>query len=258
MTGLHVRQIAGLGWRPDTPDIRDRVWRPKAAIGELPDSVDLCSTGFMPPVYSQGALGSCTANAIAAAYEFEQRRQGQSDFMPSRLFIYYGEREIENTISIDCGAEIRDGIKVINRLGVPDETVWPYEIGKFADKPSQEAYDAALKHQTISYASINVEETPIELCLASGTPIICGLTVYHWFTQPGPGGRLYPTDEVEIIGGHAILIVGYLDIGGARHVKIRNSWGLGYGEFGYCYMPMTWLCQDWHAQDFWAITEVAA
>jgi hypothetical protein len=44
-------------------------------------SVDL--RGSMPPVYDQGELGSCTANAIAAAYEYDQIHQHEKSlFVP--------------------------------------------------------------------------------------------------------------------------------------------------------------------------------
>ena len=59
-----------------------------------------------------------TGNAIAAAIEFDLLKQKLPDFMPSRLFIYYNEREIEGTINEDSGAMIRDGIKSVNKQGV--------------------------------------------------------------------------------------------------------------------------------------------
>ena len=99
----------------------------------LPAKVDLRPQ--CPPVYDQGQLGSCTANGIAAAIEFDQRKQGNKEFVPSRLFIYYNERVIEGTVSQDSGAQIRDGVKVVAKLGAPPETDWPYNIAKFAQKP---------------------------------------------------------------------------------------------------------------------------
>src|SRR5690349_9049943 len=107
-----------LGWQPDTPDFRDFTYQVAKPVA-LPAAVDLRPR--MPGVYDQGDLGSCTANAIAAAFEYEQVRCGLADFMPSRLFIYYNERRMEGTISSDAGAMIRDGIKSVNKLGVCSE-----------------------------------------------------------------------------------------------------------------------------------------
>ena len=117
MARLITRSPGWYGWTPDLPDHRDLVYQaPLARIGPLPPKVDLRRE--CPPVYSQGSLGSCTANAIAAALEFDQMKQKERDvFPPSRLFIYYNERVIEKSIDEDSGAMIRDGIKSVAKQG---------------------------------------------------------------------------------------------------------------------------------------------
>src|SRR5437867_10708726 len=120
---LAVRPIQRFGWVPDLPDARDFLFSaPEAVLAALPTKVDLRRQ--MPPVYDHGQLGSCTANAIAAAFEYDQVLQKLADFMPSRLFIYYNERAIEGTVASDSGAMIRDGIKSVAKLGVCDEQLW--------------------------------------------------------------------------------------------------------------------------------------
>jgi C1A family cysteine protease len=113
---LHTRHVKRYGWTPDLPDARDFLFTaPESVLSALPTQVDLRSK--CPPVYDQGQLGSCTANAIGAAFEFMQNKQSLTDFVPSRLFVYYNEREVEGTVSQDSGAMIRDGIKSVNQLG---------------------------------------------------------------------------------------------------------------------------------------------
>src|SRR6188472_1657867 len=112
---LPKRRVERFGWKPDLPDARDYLYSaPEAVLTELPTKVDLRRQ--CPPVYDQGQLGSCTGNAIGAAFQFDQRKQKLPDFMPSRLFIYFGEREIEGSIGSDSGAMIRDGLKVVAKL----------------------------------------------------------------------------------------------------------------------------------------------
>src|SRR5438445_13260812 len=131
------------GWVPDLPDQRDLVYSaPAPFIMALPTAVDLRPQ--CPPVYDQGQLGSCTGNAIAGAIEFERLKQKLTDFVPSRLFIYYNERVIEGTVRSDSGAQIRDGIKSVASQGVCPETEWPYDITKFEQKPPSKAYADAL------------------------------------------------------------------------------------------------------------------
>ena len=80
------KYLGHYGWMPDVPDHRDLVYA-AARITTLPPSVDL--RPGCPPVYDQGQLGSCTANAIAAVIQFEQIRQKEpKPFAPSRLFIW--------------------------------------------------------------------------------------------------------------------------------------------------------------------------
>src|SRR5437763_15228736 len=117
-----------------------------------PPSVDLRAE--CPPVYDQGQLGSCTANGIGGAIEFDQRKQGTREFSPSRLFIYYNERVIEGTVSQDAGAQIRDGIKTVAKLGAPPETDWPYDISKFTQRPPTQAYSDAKQDLVAAYARV--------------------------------------------------------------------------------------------------------
>ncbi|HAF20187.1 MAG TPA: peptidase, partial [Chloroflexi bacterium] len=85
------RKIARYGWIPDLPDERDHIYAaPPQFLSALPPSTDLRS--LCPGVYDQGMLGSCTANAIGGAIEFDRMKQKLTDFVPSRLFIYYNER----------------------------------------------------------------------------------------------------------------------------------------------------------------------
>jgi C1A family cysteine protease len=115
----------GLGWMPDLPDNRDHLYSaPLAKLRVLPTKVDLRRR--CPRVYNQGQIGSCTANAIAAAIEFDRKKQKLRDFIPSRLFIYYNERSIEHSIPLDNGAQIRDGIKSVAKQGACPETEWTY------------------------------------------------------------------------------------------------------------------------------------
>ncbi len=105
---LSTRKVQKFGWVPDLPDQRDFLYAAPAPFqSNTPPSVDL--TSQCPPPYDQGQLGSCTANAIAAAIEFDQKKANLTEFTPSRMFIYFNERTMENTVNSDSGAQIRDG-----------------------------------------------------------------------------------------------------------------------------------------------------
>jgi C1A family cysteine protease len=253
---LLVRETRWYGWRPDLPDARDLMFAPRPqVIGALPPRVDLRQ--YMPNVYDQGNLGSCTANAIAAALQFTQIKQKEPDFVPSRLFIYYNERVMEDSVNSDAGAEIRDGVKSVNKLGAPPEKLWPYVISKFKSKPPAAAFKAALAHQSISYQRVPRDLNHMRACLAEGFPYVFGFSVYDGFESDAcarTGVLNVPGKDEKLLGGHAVLAVGYDDA--SRRFYVRNSWGDSWGQKGYFTMPYEYMANRGLASDFWTIRRV--
>lgn len=242
------------GWKVDLLDIRDRFFIPHwFDLLKLPQSVDLRAQ--CPPVYDQGQLGSCTANAIAGAVQFDQMKQQEQSFMPSRLFIYYNEREKEGTVNSDAGAAIRDGIKSVNTLGVPPESEWPYIIDQFTVKPTDQCYQDAMLHRSLSYQRIMHSPDHMKACLANGLPFVFGFTVYESFesAEVAQTGMVPMPERGEaVLGGHAAMAVGYQE--DEQVFIVRNSWGSAWGQQGYCMMPYTYL--QHLASDFWVIQTV--
>lgn len=255
----------GFGWVRDRPDPSDRFLKAPAFAepAPRPKSVDL--TAKMPHVYDQGPIGSCTANAIAAAVQHARRVHDKpDDFVPSRLFIYYQERKMERSIYTDSGAQIRDGIASIAEFGVPPEPEWPYDnvpghpvTGVFPPnarsimEPPKAVMERALPFKTISYAPLKQDAAVLESCLASGYPFIFGYTVFDnfdsdtkWLRTPGAGDRITPY-------GHAVLAVGYDQT--RRVFRIRNSWGADANDHGYFDMDYDYVLASNLTSDFWVV-----
>jgi len=250
-------KVAGYGWVRDLPDQRDFLYAPPPAVAAaLPAQADLRAQ--FPAPYNQEQLGSCTANAIAGALQFLEGKEGSpAPVMPSRLFIYYNERDLEGSTGSDSGAQIRDGIKTVARQGFCPESEWPYEIASFAQKPPAACYQDALKERVSEYLRLTPATVPLLTCLASGYPFVFGFSVYESFESarvaqtgvanlPGPNERL--------VGGHAVVAVGY-DQSSGRFL-VRNSWGAQWGMGGHFTLPYQYLTDPMLAADFWTIRKV--
>jgi len=201
------------GWKPDLPDARDHLFAAPPRTAPLPPSADL--RAGMPPVYDQGQLGSCTGNATAAAMQFNRIKQdvAGAKLVPSRLFIYYGEREIERTVDQDAGAQIRDGIKTLAKHGACFESgdaSWPYDIAKFAEKPPQACFDAAKLDKAVQYQRVNnADINQIKACLADGYPIVFGFTVYPSFESEDVAKHGFvpmPGKHESVLGGQIAMV----------------------------------------------------
>lgn len=244
-------------WKRDTPSDQD-VYH-NFTIGKLHDSIKVIDLrDKFSPVYNQGKLGSCTANGIAGAYEFDEMKQNEEKvFVPSRLFIYYNERKVNNTIGKDSGASIRDSVMEIVNVGVCPESLWPYDITKYKDCPPQECYDDAIKHKCIEYKRVNQDLQQLKQCLIEGYPIIFGIEVYKSFESPDTmktGVVSMPIPKEKHMGGHCIILCSInMD---KKMFGFRNSWGPTFGENGYGYLPFDYVLDPKLASDFWTIRSV--
>jgi len=240
------------GWVPDVPDQRDHLYGVLRAVPrELPPAVDLrahCSA-----VENQGSLNSCTANALVGVIEFLELRQKLPFVDLSRLFIYYNERVLEHSTKSDSGAMIRDGIKTLAKQGVCPEALWPYQVSKALLKPSSRCYLVANKHTINSYQRL-LTLGEMRSCLAEGYPFVFGFTVYESFESAEvarTGVAQMPQPDERVLGGHAVVAVGYDDR--ERRLIVRNSWGGDWGMKGYFTMPYAYLVSRNLSDDFWTV-----
>lgn len=241
------------GWIRDAEDSRDFQYKAVLNLLPLPSKVDLRDK--YDAVYDQGQIGSCTANAIAMAIDFERVKQGLQPLLPSRLFIYYNERAIEGNIHSDSGAQIRDGIKSITVQGVCPETDWPYKENNLTLLPSPKCYAEAKTDIVQQYLSIDNNLNDMKSCLAAGFPFVFGFTVYDNFESEETAKTGILTmplfHEMRCFGCHAVIAVGYDDE--KKQFIIRNSWGKDWGDKGHFYMPYAYAEDKQLADDFWSI-----
>jgi len=241
---------------------------------ELPRKADLREK--CPPVFDQGSLGSCTANAGVAAY---MMLKGIRNGELSRLFLYFEERRMEGTTRQDAGAEMRSIGKALNKVGVCTEGLWPYMIENYDDDPPEEADADAACRKAAAYKKLSGITSIKQYIAKTGQPVMIGFEVYSSFETDEVGQTgivpMPDTAKEELLGGHAVLVVGYDDdFGKARksggiltdlwnkligsgsddndgYFIVRNSWGSGWGDGGYFYLPYAFVRK--YAFDFWVL-----
>jgi len=212
-----------------------------------------------PDVYDQGQLGSCTANALAAAFEIDEIKQGQRVVgTPSRLFIYYNERDQEGDVSTDAGAFTGDGVNGLHNLGVVSESDWPYDTSQFASRPDDSLYSQALNNTVTSFKQLTQDETQIKQALYQGYPVLFTADIYASFESSavGSSGNVpMPQSGEKKVGGHALIIVGFDDDN--QVFTVRNSWGAKWGDQGYCYFPYQYVTDSTYTSQFWVLLGVS-
>jgi hypothetical protein len=205
--------------------------------GHFPESLDYSGKIV---IRDGGPEGSVVGQALATALEFQIAKVTGQTHRISPRFIYYAARKIEGTVSADAGAQIKDGIEALRNQGAVEESAWPYVAGEFAKSPPV-GLEKAPRFKIKDAKRVSTLNE-IKQALAENGPVVIGVAVYEEFqnAETARTGRVpMPAKNARILGGHAVVIVGYDDA--TKYTKFANSWGTGWGDHGFGYLPYEYI-----------------
>ena len=248
----------GLGSLPIPPEeYADLLSADASRFGEslfgepLPLSIDLSANFPIPG--NQGCLGSCVGWATAYALKSYQEKLevgwalNTSSHLFSPAFIY-------NQINggRDGGSRIDHALDLIINQGAATLAIMPYREGRwdatirqcvggdYLTQPSAEARREAAKFKGAEKRRIN-SVRDLKGYLVEGMPVVIGMTTCDAFRKLQGSNAVYNSFGGHDCGGHAVTIVGYNDnrFGGA--FRVINSWGTGWGDGGYFWLPYSFF-----------------
>lgn len=201
----------------------------------------------------QGNLGTCVAWACGDAMKEWMEYQEEQRYIELCVNILYEWCKKLDGFPNREGTNIRTAMKVLQKKGIPHESVWPYSSWETTPKKEEEyIIKQAENYRIKSYARVDYTD-PIELekALFNMGPFPVALKIYNpeWINTSGL--IELPDKNSTYAGLHAVCLVGY-DRKNKRFL-IKNSWGKSWGLGGYAYLPYEYVIQyaiaAWAAYD---------
>lgn len=223
----------------------------RALVGQddkpVPPQVDL--TKEIPFVRDSGQEGSVVGQALATALEDQIfRATGEHRRISARHIYFLARDEGGFGTKSDSGALIKDGVKALSTKGAVEESVWPYRAGEFASDPPAGVEQARKFKITDAQPLSGLAE--IKRSLNGVGVLVAGISLFESSMTPEVGKTgivKMPKVKEQTVGGHAVCLIGYDDA--KKLVKFVNSWGAGWGDKGFGYLPYDYV--EKYSSDVW-------
>jgi len=179
------------------------------------------------PVKNQGARPWCTAFATVGAMENLIRHDFNElvDLSEIDHWNHYQEYSVYTSVSTAATTPI-----------TPEDS-WPYYGDPIPD------YESTAIAKITDWKEITTKED-VFAAINVGHPVVVGVDLTDSWENPGSDGSV--SSSGYIIGGHAMVVVGYQNDGawgGGGYLTFKNSWGSEWGNLGYAKVPYSY-CEN--------------
>jgi len=148
----------------------------------------------------------------------------------------------------DSGVYMRDLMKSLHKDGVCSAAYWQDHENLFR-RPSE--IEGASRYFIPGYERLSTGHKAsaaefVQVLSVEELPIFIGATMFKYVSDNALKHRglfQMPKSNDPTIGGHAMLIVGWLSSGGKKVFILVNSWGHKVGDRGIFYMPEDYVSE---------------
>lgn len=206
-------------------------------------------------IKDQGQLGTCSVFSMVSIYEYILKKSKREKDLSER-FVYYNILSDSGSME-DNGSSLYGVVESMTKHGVCAEDYCAYNVDLYNLKPSEDAYKDAMTHKIKVAKNVKINHNDITSALSEGYPVTISLKIYESFGNSSKGFIFRPTDgEIREgkFGNHAMVICGYSEED--KVYIVRNSWGKGFGDKGYCYIPFSYIEDDSFTNSACIITSI--
>jgi hypothetical protein len=195
------------------------------------------------PIQNQGVTNTCVGQTAKICMQDSDDYRNEDELSPMYVY-YWAQRMDEWAGEAYQGTSNSGACKAMRNKGMALNKVW--KNGVDAPPLAIEKHDElAAGRKLKNYYKVEVQDLKFEekiKALLHKEPLLCSYRVAESFFSTGKDGVVNKdawekTYDASRNLGHDTAMTGYRVIDGELYWELQNSWGEGWGDGGFCYMP---------------------
>lgn len=194
----------------------------------------------LEPVRNQGRRPTCLAFAASVVHRHAHRHD--EELCVEWLYYHAVKRAGDGP---DDGSTLDDTRAVLSEMGQPEESFWPYRDAR----PSRASWRPPGEAGSVlrcGAAACNPGLVHLRTEIKAGRPAVLALSISEvfyggWEEVEGEVLLRDDAEPIDLTRGHAVVAVGYGQIGEEPCFLVRNSWGERWGCNGHVWIRSSYI-----------------